>query len=77
MSRDGRIFPPYVRIRYNQYYNEIAQTPDVLNPDEQTALFQFGINYVIDTFRHDKTIEVLMATFCSCCVLLGAFKSYA
>lgn len=36
----------------------------------------FSIKYLIDNFRYDKTIEVLMATFCSLSVLLAALKAY-
>jgi hypothetical protein len=55
----------------------MIQSLDILNRNEQKTHFQFQINYIIDTFRHDKTIEVLMATFCSCSVLAGAFRAYS
>ncbi|KAI6218078.1 hypothetical protein M3Y95_01181900 [Aphelenchoides besseyi] len=74
LSRDGRIFPPYFRIRHNQYYNDANQQVDL---NGISAAFRFRVQYIIDSFRHDKTIEVIMATLCSSSVLWGAFKAYS
>lgn len=43
---------------------------------EEWASFAFYIVYTIDSFRHDKTIEVIMATLSCTCVLWGAVKAY-
>ncbi|KAI1718517.1 meckelin (Transmembrane protein 67) domain-containing protein [Ditylenchus destructor] len=64
-SRDGRIFPPYLRIRHAQF----------VETREQGA--QFTVYYSMDSFRYDKTIEVLMATFCAVSVLWAALKAYS
>jgi len=35
------------------------------------------VHYSVDTFRHEKTIEILMATLCSVSVLISALKAYS
>ncbi|CAD5206257.1 unnamed protein product [Bursaphelenchus okinawaensis] len=81
-SLDGRIFPPYMRIRHNQYYFAVDNKSAVKEVVEQRtheehADFLFQTIYVIDSFVHDKTIEVIMATLSCTCVLWGAVKAYS
>lgn len=80
LSRDGRIFPPHLRIRHNQYYIK-PDTPQSMSRDllntilSEKANFQFQTVYVVDSFVHDKTVEVIMAVLSSTCVLWGAIRA--
>lgn len=75
LSRDGRIFPPYLRIKHSEFHALANET--IIKRNSQTFTSTFQINYSIDSRRHDKTIEVLMAVFCSTSVLWGALRAYA
>uniref|UniRef100_A0A7E4ZZE5 Meckelin n=1 Tax=Panagrellus redivivus TaxID=6233 RepID=A0A7E4ZZE5_PANRE len=72
-SRDGRIYPPYLAIKYKEFLaaenNETAE--------EEIMQSRFGVTYTMDTTKHDKTIEVIMAVFCSTSILWGALRAYA
>lgn len=58
---------------------QVAQFPGSLNSTtgtDQMIECSFSVDYSVDSFRYDKTIEVLMATFCSVSVLWAALKAY-
>src|SRR5690606_32064565 len=76
-SRDGHIFPPYVTIKHIEFQssgNASALTEE-FNSKTLDSIFQ--VTYEIDSTRHDKTIEVLMAVLCSTSVLWGGLRAYA
>uniref|UniRef100_A0A915CPX8 Meckelin n=1 Tax=Ditylenchus dipsaci TaxID=166011 RepID=A0A915CPX8_9BILA len=64
-SRDGRIFPP------------VGELDPTNKSSENVFTSSFSVQYSVDSSRYDKTIEVLMATFCSMSVLLAALKAYS
>uniref|UniRef100_A0AC35GPG2 Meckelin n=2 Tax=Panagrolaimus sp. PS1159 TaxID=55785 RepID=A0AC35GPG2_9BILA len=74
-SRDGKILPPYLRLRHAEFHAIGNET--LINVNEKTLTSTFQIQYAIDSRRHDKTIEILMAVFCSTSILWGALRAYA
>ncbi|KAH7694444.1 Meckelin [Aphelenchoides avenae] len=82
LSRDGSIFPPHLRIRHTEFHTAKNnggggnQSSTQATVSEEKVEVGFSMNYVIDSFRHDKTIEVLMATLCSCSVIWSAVRAY-
>ncbi|CAD5208899.1 unnamed protein product [Bursaphelenchus xylophilus] len=71
-----------MRIRHNQYYWTIDNKSSLNNEviertHDEHANFLFQTVYVIDSFVHDKTIEVIMATLSCTCVLWGAVRAYS
>lgn len=87
-SREGRIYPPHVVVRYtNHFFDQSAVIDD--SPEENSTTtttldnrrhafqLRFSVDYFVDSFNYDKTIEVSMATLCSVSVLLAALKAYS
>ena len=76
-SRDGHIFPPYFTIKHIEFRlsGNTSTLTEEFNFKTLDSVFQ--VTYEIDSTRHDKTIEVLMAVFCSTSVLWGALRAYA
>uniref|UniRef100_A0A915L6J3 Uncharacterized protein n=1 Tax=Romanomermis culicivorax TaxID=13658 RepID=A0A915L6J3_ROMCU len=65
---NGKIFPPLMTVKYAD-----AQT------DQSSLNLQFtlSVQYSMDTKRHEKDIEITMATLCSFGVLWSALKLWS
>ncbi|GMS84056.1 hypothetical protein PENTCL1PPCAC_6231 [Pristionchus entomophagus] len=69
-TRDGKIYPPYVRIVYDE-----LRTNDVVPAKEVDS--SFSIRYYTNPFRHDKDLEIAMAVLSSLTVLWSALRAYS
>ncbi|GMT14635.1 hypothetical protein PFISCL1PPCAC_5932 [Pristionchus fissidentatus] len=69
-TRDGKIYPPYVRVAYEE-----LRTTEIVPAREVDA--SFSIKYYTNPFRHDKDLEIAMAVLSSLTVLWSALRAYS
>ncbi|KAF8361123.1 mks-3 [Pristionchus pacificus] len=69
-TRDGKIYPPYLRIVYDE-----LRANDIVPAKEVDA--SFSIRYYTNPFRHDKDLEIAMAVLSSLTVLWSALRAYS
>ncbi len=57
-SKDGKIYPPYLTIKYG----EVRSDQFDANPELEV---EFAVEYYMDTERHEKDLEITMGVLCS------------